>query len=614
MTQQDLQILHELQRYAQRYFDAIHKVALTPGEYSAKQLIRDERKLNKSTAGYYALPESEEFKNNIEITIGSFSCSFPYHDIFKMLAKWETTFKPGKNDKSIFSVGNVEVTTAPVIYNEKRNGKYIVKKERLQRVLGNYWRPAKQFVDNAKIMLIYELNGVYFVPGCEFNYSLLKNEIDDFIKERLEKCNKEWIIEWLHEVSKVNVYYNEILVLTGLATPQAENETKEKELPQEESKQEETPIETLAQPQTIRAAVLQYANDGNTIITKQTTLTKIRDDAYYYITTDSFGITNTILVLRKGNVFWRAYRYSHNKTNWENLEPNITQKWLQCIFNSAKTEEYVNNLEIEVCLRVGYDVTGLRAAHDNYLRKSEEKERQKYDQEEQAYKERQEQKRARKIQLVNDARKKILSSRELTVEQIELLAESLGYHIHGKTLGMMRERIITMSINEKFSVSLSGYDIKKRNVSAACDVLRKLYKLVLSETLPPLEEMLAPKATEITQISTETTETKELSTDKESSVKTAKNDQIEQIATKDSKDNTDIVSDKIEVPERIEPDVGSNVNFRHRQPTEIAPTDTGPAQTIYAVALSPPGATKSAPTTMLHQPNLNIKINTLNST
>lgn len=52
MTQQNLQILHELQRYAQRCFDAIHKAALTPGEYSAKQLIRDKRKMNISTAGY----------------------------------------------------------------------------------------------------------------------------------------------------------------------------------------------------------------------------------------------------------------------------------------------------------------------------------------------------------------------------------------------------------------------------------------------------------------------------------------------------------------------------------------------------------------------------------
>lgn len=57
MTVQDFRILHELQRHAQIYFDAIHKETLTPGEYTAKQLIRDERKYGKCSAGYYVLLE-----------------------------------------------------------------------------------------------------------------------------------------------------------------------------------------------------------------------------------------------------------------------------------------------------------------------------------------------------------------------------------------------------------------------------------------------------------------------------------------------------------------------------------------------------------------------------
>lgn len=628
MTQQDLQILHELQRYAQRYFDAIYKGALIPGEYYAKQLIRDRRKEGKSAAGYYVLPENEEFKTDIEITVGSFSCSFPYHSIFEMLARWEAIFKPGKKDKATFAVGDVEVTTAPVIYQEKRNGKYIVKKVRLQRVLGNYWRPAKQSSDIAQIELIYELNGVYFVPGCKFSYCLLKGELDDLVKERLEGKNDAWITKQLLAFCEKNDYFKEIVELTGIAKTQAENETEEKELPQHESKQaeseqEETPVETLAQPQTVCVPVLQYASDGNTIVTKKTTLFRIREDAYYYNITDSFGITNTILVLRRNNVFWKVYRYNYNKASWNSLQHNIAEKWVQNVFHRAETGAYANNLEIKVCSEIGYDVTGLRAAHDNYLRKQEEKERQEYEKELQARKEKEQAEQARKVQLVDDARKKILSGGELTVEQIELLAESLDYHIHGRTLGMMRERITAMSINSALSVSLSGYDIKKRNVSAACDVLRELYKLVLSETLPTVEEMSAPKATEIAQISTETTETKELSTDKENSVKTAENSQIEQLPGKEEENNIgviadigvnpDIVADRIGVSERIEPGIGAELNSRHCQQVGIAPTDTGPTRAIYAGALSPPGATKLAPETILYQPYPNIEINTLNS-
>lgn len=603
MTPQDLQILKELQRYAQIYFDAIHKEALTPGEYSAKQLIRDERKYGKSSAGYYVLPESDEFRNNVEITVGSFSFSFPFHDIFKVLAKWESTFRPGKNDKAIFVVGNVEIKTVPVIYQEKRNGKYIVKKERLQRVLGNYWRPAKQFTRYTEIKLIYELNGVYFVPGCRFDCFQLEGEIDDFVKDRLERWNEEFIKEKLIE-STEDDYFNEVKELAGLTTPQAETEPT-KEQPQE------TPIEKLTTAETITAPVLQYAKDGNTIISKQTTLTKIRDDAYFYNTTDNFGITNTILVLREKNVFWRAYRYSHDKTNWETLEPNIAQKWLQCVFQNAEIGEYVNNLEIEVCLRAGYNVCELRVAHDAYLRKQEEKEQQEYEKEMQALKEREQAEQKRKELLIKDAKEKILSERELTVEQIELLAESLDYSIHGRTLGMMRERITAMSINENLSVSLSGYDIKKRNVSAACDVLRELYKLVLGETLPTIEEILAPKTTETAQISAETSETKKLSANNKTSVKMAENSQVKQLPYIEV--ISDIISDKIEMPEKIERKVGTGLNSRHRPRADATQTNTGPAQTIFAVALSPPGATTVAPTTILHQQKTDIRINTFNS-
>lgn len=170
MDATNLAVLTELQEYAQLYFDAIKEhnttdgvCELRPGNYSAKELADRE----KAACGAYRRPVGDIFDEEVSISVDTFRMRFPYREIFYILARWEAMCRPGKSLKSVFTVGDVEEKTAKVLLCEQTElGKYKTKGMKLQHLTGNWWAPRK-LPKCDSVGLVYELNGVMFLPGTQ---------------------------------------------------------------------------------------------------------------------------------------------------------------------------------------------------------------------------------------------------------------------------------------------------------------------------------------------------------------------------------------------------------------------------------------------------------------
>lgn len=230
-------VLAELQEYAQLYFSAIvelhtveGKCNLKPGKYSAKELVDN----LKAACGSYGLPADEIFNEDIEISIETFKCKFPYRRIFAILAQWEAMSKAGKQ-KAVFEIGEVEEKSAKVLLNEKTEcGAFKTKSVKLQRITGNWWMPRK-VKKNRPIELYYELNGIMFMPGKQV---WSDNPTDPETVKWCERYNDEAMSKLLlsflgndrEQTQKITPYYAEIANRAGIAatpaeTPQNSTET-----------------------------------------------------------------------------------------------------------------------------------------------------------------------------------------------------------------------------------------------------------------------------------------------------------------------------------------------------------------------------------------------------
>lgn len=224
----NIEVLKQLQEYAQLYFDAIldtnnrnNKIKLRPGKYSAKDLT-DRKKCQMQE--YYCLPEDSMFNEIVTISIDNFECSFNYRDIFAILDRWERMMKAGKM-KTWFEVGNVEVKSAKVyLYSGDDDNAVIEKRLKLQRLVGNWWVSTNTKRDTN---FYYELNGVMFNTGKRV-YS--PDEI--FSDNMLEWClqyDDTKISELVLKMAVVSEYYRGITErvwakpidsLTATETPQ----------------------------------------------------------------------------------------------------------------------------------------------------------------------------------------------------------------------------------------------------------------------------------------------------------------------------------------------------------------------------------------------------------
>lgn len=171
----------ELTEYAQLYFAAIVKANtwegkcnFPDGKYSAAEVHKWD---------IYNKPSGEIFDEKITVSAGTFNCSFNYRDIFRILSKWESMSKAGRN-KAVFEVGEPEKKSSKVLINEKTNlGAYKLKSMKLQRVEGNWYRPRK-LTKSGPTALVYDLNGAMFIPGLQASGS----DLEDKPRRIVDRC------------------------------------------------------------------------------------------------------------------------------------------------------------------------------------------------------------------------------------------------------------------------------------------------------------------------------------------------------------------------------------------------------------------------------------------
>lgn len=231
---------------------------------------------------------------------------------------------------------------------------------------------------------------------------------------------------------------------------------------------------------TFRAKVLQYKTDGNTITDKRETLTKYTDGVYY--TTDDDGYGNTIhgIVFEANGVYWRIRQaLCPEELNADNIYcQKVIEKrrnFERDVLAQAESGQYVNNLQIEVMRRLGHNVDDLQAARDEYIRQSEERYRLQAEEAERLERERKEAEERRKAEVLADGKEKLLKHECITVEQIELIADAVGYKINIRTIGFMREKVTKAVLREDDTVTVWGHKLTSRNIDGTAKVMHEIY-------------------------------------------------------------------------------------------------------------------------------------------
>ncbi len=500
-------VLAQLQEYAQLYFEAVietntkdGKCDLRPGKYSANELTDNSY---KSVLGHAWLhPSDSMFNEELTIEAGAFQCSFPYRRIFEILAKWEAMMGARKQ-KAVFEIGEVEEKSAKVILSETtESGSYKEKRVRAQRIVGNWWAPRKSKKSDIIIYLYYELNGVMFIPG---RYVLSDDELhSDRTKEWCERFDDVKITELL--LAQVSTegrkpgYWSEIANLAGVLVEKQDTE-ESAEAPAAMENMPEQP--EMSVNGSIRAKVLQYKSDGNTLTEKWETLKKFADGIYYTEETACYGNATTCrLIFEKNGVYW--YSGNARSKDLENPENRakvveIRAGFEQNVGELAENGRYIRLLEIEVMRRLGYDVAPLIASREAYLKHREEEERQKAEDAARREQQRKEAEERRKAELLAEGKEKLLNHKTITEVQIELIAEAVGYTIHGRTLGFMREKVSEVILREDETVTVWGRKLTNRNINGTADVVRELADRVKAQAETETQQPAAPTGTPIKQ-------------------------------------------------------------------------------------------------------------------
>lgn len=236
----NLDILKQLQEYAQMYFNAIveantscGKCKFADGQYMAKDVMK----------WIYALPCDDIFNEDIILESGTFRCKFPYRRIFEVLNDWESMSRAGKL-KTVFEIGETETKSAKVLTVEKTAlGAFKFKTMKLQRIAGNWWRPTK-LPKHGQVWLYHETNGVMHIGGRQVFASELE-DCPERIEAFCEKWNDEEFIKLMSkynpgEDSEFNGYYTKVLELAGISNEPEQPATATETAKTENEPQEET--------------------------------------------------------------------------------------------------------------------------------------------------------------------------------------------------------------------------------------------------------------------------------------------------------------------------------------------------------------------------------------
>ena len=281
---------------------------------------------------------------------------------------------------------------------------------------------------------------------------------------------------------------------------------------------------------TFRAKVLQYKSDGNTLTEKWHTLTKFAEGIYFsYTTPDRYGHRSVNIIFSKNGIFWRiggepehyfnpdSFRYAEHmeilKRRYAGYEADI----MQAVANGS----WLNKLHITVMERLGHDTTAMIEAYNERRRKLEELDRQRAEEAERRERERKEAEERRNAELLADGKEKLMNHECITVEQIELIAEAVGYKIHVRTIGFMREKVTEAVLREDDTVTVWGRKLTSRNIDGTTEVMCELYDRLKAQVEEEARQPATPAETP--QISTETAETVNVSAEGEKEAERAEN-------------------------------------------------------------------------------------------
>lgn len=229
---------------------------------------------------------------------------------------------------------------------------------------------------------------------------------------------------------------------------------------------------------TIRAKVLQYKSDGNTLTDKWETLAKLADGVYYAKDRDNWDNVRYAFIFEDNGVFWYSLRaatenqFSNPKERERII--NLRNNFRAYVKETAQNNGFIRSLEIEVFKRLGEDTAPLYASREAYLKNREEEERKRAEEAERRERECMEAEERRKAEVLADGKEKLLKHESITVEQIELIAEAVSYKIHIRTIGFMREKVTEAVLREDSTVTVWGRKLTSRNIDGTAKVMHEL--------------------------------------------------------------------------------------------------------------------------------------------
>lgn len=163
---------------------------------------------------------------------------------------------------------------------------------------------------------------------------------------------------------------------------------------------------------------------------------------------------------------------------------------------------WLTKLHITVMERLGYDTTAMIEAYNEVRRQREERDRQQAEEAERRERERMKAEERRKAEVLEDGKEKLLNHERITVEQIELIAETEGYKINIRTIGFMREKVTEVVMLDNDRVQVFGYKLTSRNIDGTAKVMHELYDQLKVQAEEETKQ--AATLTETPRISTET--------------------------------------------------------------------------------------------------------------
>lgn len=250
---------------------------------------------------------------------------------------------------------------------------------------------------------------------------------------------------------------------------------------------------------TIRAKVLQYKSDGNTLTEKWETLARLVDGVYYAKDRDNWDNVRYAFIFEDNGIFWYSLRAAtenqfNNPKERERII-NLRKNFRAYVKETAQNNGFIRSLEIEVFKRLGEDTAPLYVSREAYLKTREEEESKRAEEAERRERERKEAEERRKAEVLADGKEKLLKHERITVEQIELIAETVGYKIHIRTIGFMREKVTEAVLREDDTVTVWGYKLTSRNIDGTANVMRELYNQLKAQAEEEAEHPATPTET-----------------------------------------------------------------------------------------------------------------------